>query len=68
MPQNEFLWRAFHLLRGSRTQDGAIPFSEIKAYGDWVGMTDPVQKMHLLHAIIAMDNTERAAHGPEADP
>ena len=68
MPQNQFLWRAFHYLRGSRTQDGVIPFSEIKAYGDWVGLTDPVQKMCLLNAMIEMDNTERAANAPKADP
>ena len=62
-PESMFLWQAFHHLRGSRGFGGAIMFSEIAAYCDWVGLTCPVQKARLVKMMIGMDNAERAAHG-----
>jgi len=60
--QNVFLWNAFQHLRGSRTANGTIPFSEIIAYCEHVGIDDPVHRNRLIAAITALDNV----NGPTA--
>jgi hypothetical protein len=64
-PENVFFWQAYWHLRGSRGMSGAIPFSEIKAYCDWAGITCPVQRGRLAQVVIALDNAERSN---DADP
>ena len=63
VPENQFMWQAFHYLRGSRGMSGAIPFSEITGYCDWAGVTCPVQRGRVAAVVIALDNAERT-HGP----
>lgn len=63
-PANMFYWRAYMHLRGSRQQGmgiGQIPFSEISAYSDWLGLTCPVDRGRLVRMIMAMDAAEMAA-------
>ena len=58
-PNNWFMWQAYHHLRASRNERGAIPFSEISAYCDWAGLTCHVQRTRLANIVIALDNSER---------
>lgn len=62
-PDNWFFWQAYNHLRGSRNMGGAIPFSEIRGYADWAGITCPIQRGRLVSVIIALDNSERS-NGP----
>ena len=65
-PESWFYWQAFHHLRGSRAQGleaGAIPFSEIAAYSEWLGLTCPVEKFRLARLVIDLDNAERSMNG-----
>jgi hypothetical protein len=61
-PKSWFYWQAYHHLRGSRQRGhdiGAIPFSEISDYSEWLGQTCPVDKARLVRFVMAMDNVER---------
>lgn len=63
-PESWLYWQAYHYLRGSRQQGmgvGPIPFSEIAAYSDWLGLICPVERGRLLRMVTAMDNAEMAA-------
>ena len=50
-PESILAWQAFFMLRGARQAGmagiGPIPFSAIKDFSDWAGITCPVQKQRL---------------------
>jgi hypothetical protein len=67
IPANMTAWTAFHMLRGSR-QIGyggvsPIPFSEIMAYCNHVGLDDPMERQQLAKFVMALDWTERNHYG-----
>ena len=63
-PENLFFWAAFNQLRGSRGINGPIPFSEIAAYADYIGLECPVMRGRFAKIITALDIAERT-HGAE---
>lgn len=64
-PESWFFWQAYHHLRGARGLAGSIPFSEIAAYCEWVGLTCPVMRWRLARIVTALDNAE-GEHGRTA--
>lgn len=58
-PENLFFWTAFQQLRGSRGINGPIPFSEIAAYADFIGLECPVMRGRLARIVTALDIAER---------
>lgn len=64
-PGHWFYWQAYMHLRGARGMAGAIPFSEIAAYADWVGIECPVSRNRLARIVMALDTAE-GRHGRTA--
>ena len=67
VPDNMTAWQAFQMLRGSR-QIGfggvsPIPFSEIMAYCDHIGIEDANERQRLARFVMALDATEREEYG-----
>jgi hypothetical protein len=65
-PGSWFYWQAFHHLRGSRHDGGAIPFAAMATYSDWLGQTCPVERGRLVRMVMRLDNAEREHNGRTA--
>ena len=60
-PESSFLWRAYMVLRRSRTAGmgaGPIPFNQIMEYADHCGMGCPVERDRLVRIMGEMDAVE----------
>jgi hypothetical protein len=67
VPENQFVWTAYMDLRNSNVVPGfgrgPIPMSEIKAYSDYFGLSEVIDKHRFMSLIHSMDRAERELNG-----
>lgn len=67
VPTDWTAWNAFQMLRGSRRLGygtvSPIPFSEIMAYCEHIGVNDVIGRQRLARFVMALDAVEREHYG-----